>query len=122
MANLKVTRKKNEREPIAIEVTFPVTTDLAGVPVKFYMSTKDWATKKIDGATATATDITPSGAGVTPKTKWRLRYEPDADDFNTAGAKYLAEFEVDFGADQKRYYPVGRDYIEIAVRAHPAAS
>lgn len=115
---MNVTRKVGDREPISIKVTFPVTTDLTGLSVAFFMDAKD-GTAKIAGASGTATDITPSGT--TAKTVWRLSYAFDADDLDTTGA-YKAEFEVDYGSGQKRYYPRGSDIIVVSVVAHPAAS
>lgn len=117
MPNEQVVRKLGERKPLILDVTYPEATDLTGLPVLFYMGLKGQA-PKIDGAIAQAADVSPAEA---PLTRWRLSYAFDADDLDTAG-KYLSEFEVDFGAGQKRYYPPGSEFVEVKVIAHPATS
>lgn len=119
MANIKVTRKKNDREPVAITATFPDTYDLNVATIRFWMDDAATGAAKIEGAAADLEDVTPVGA--TDMTVWRMTYEFDADDLDTAGV-YLAEFEADFGGGQYRYYPRGADMIQITVKGHPASN
>lgn len=117
MVSLPTSRKVGDRDPISIVVTFPSTTDLTSLPVAFWMSTTA-DVPKITGSAATAVDITPVGA--TAKTMWRLSYAFAASDLDIAGT-YKAEFSVDYGGGQKRYYPRGSSFIVIDVVRHPAS-
>lgn len=115
-ADLQAIRKLGDRAPISVIVTYPETTDLAGLPVTFWMDFKD-GTPKIAGAAATATDITPAGS--TLKTVWRLTYPFTAADLDTKGA-YRCVFKVEFASSQMRYYPRDDALIALTVSANPA--
>lgn len=109
---LDITRKRGNREPITIEVTYPEATELASVPILFWMKTTGLGSTKVEGESASAVDVS-SGE----KTAWQLTYQPAAVDVDTPG-EYLCEFEAQFAGDQTRWYPPGSDFVRLHLINH----
>lgn len=118
MANLEITRKLGETRAVSVKVTYPTGYDLDPATIRFWLDAPD-GTPQVVGESATAEDITPSGA--TPQTVWKLTYAFGADDLTEIG-RHKGEFEVDFGGDIKEYYPTKQDTIQVYVAAHPAST
>ena len=89
-----------ERRTFTVDHNFEETKDLLALPagsVKFYSRRLD-GTVGVNGQTATFSDVTPSEAGVPPKSVWRLSYKPTASEVAGVG-EYRAVFRVDFAPD-----------------------
>lgn len=101
-----------------MKVTYPTGYDLEAATIRFWLDAPD-SGPRVEGASATAEDITPAEA--TPQTVWQLTYAFDADDLTKTGVN-RGEFEVDFGGGIKEYYPLHEDVIEVNVVKHPAST
>jgi hypothetical protein len=117
-------RRVGDLKPFEVAADLGETTNISGQVIRFYMRGIDLpGTRKIDGATATATDITAAEKlarrardDAPPLSVWRLRYQPTSADVDTPG-HYIAEFEVVYAASQSVFYPPGDEFIRIWVMA-----
>lgn len=121
---LEVDRKVGDGRAISIRIELRQPTDISALPIKFFLwATNRARTRRIETSTGvSATDI--SAAEDKPAlTVWKLTYQPEPGELAWEGV-HLAEFEVDYGNNQKIPYPYGRSYIRVTIRAHqgtPAA-